>query len=594
MDEQSPEFQHIRVDELQERDLYQDQHYDQDHDQDHHHQHQHQHRGIYDVYTTQNNLGVMLLREKRYLDAANCFCKAVKYVNERSMYHCPRHGDARNCNNNNNNNGLYCDHNDAYQNHDQSQNQSQSPVSPTQQSSVSSNENDDFDEFDAASSISSSFGAETHVGSSSSNIIDSFYLLLDEDNRDQKSSSSSRSNDDTGSHQASHQNSSYTRCDDRSPPSLSSSYSGDNSNNGSSSTPPASSSSSSSQTDEETYMFKNPIIVSERGVDPSWSRNFLTHETSESAPNHAAAAANGYSMTPTTSTTASTSTTTLTTTTTTATPAQAPTTRTNTSPVVTIDKKSCAKLSLVSVYNMALTYHLAALDNKDNNNNKNNIHNRETETAGSSNFLDNRPNRTTTTTNIDDAVVTVNPDVYSSSDLRTTHIPASSSNARPTKRQRLSNCSCNENEDNNNTTMTPFGECNNPYHHVNRDGFSNSNHPMARNTTTGVLSNTTTVDRVLLSQALAYYEIAYRILMSEQRVLVSHAMVILNNIGHIHRLMGKEENAKRCFQRLLTTMIYLQQTGDSHQISHWDCFLTNVIDLMVSQEHSHKKFAPAA
>ena len=608
MDQQHREFQHSRVGELQEREIYQDQNQNQNqphqyqyqHQYDHQHQGQYQqHHGIYDEYTTQNNLGVMLLREKRYLDAANCFCKAVKYVNERSMYHCPRHGDVNhNCNHHEN--GLYCDHIDNAchinhrHNHNHNQHQSQSPVS----TSVS-NESDDFLDFDTASLMASSIGAETHVGSlSPSNIIDSFYLLLDEDKRNQASSSSSTNiniNDDTtaGSHhRASHQNSSYTRYDggSSSPPSLASSYSGyqkkcSSSISPQSSSPSSPSPSSSSQTAEETYMFRNPIIVSERGVEPTWTRIFLTQATTteSSAP---AVAPSGFS-----STTSST-----------ATMAQVPAARTNTNTsaaVATIDKESCAKLSLVSVYNMALTYHLAALDNKDNNNNSSS-NNGGTETAGNSNFLDKRPNPTTTN---NDAVVTVNPDSHSSIDARTVNVPASSSNARPAKRQRLLNCYCNQkNNGDSTTTTTPFGECDNPYHHVNHNRFSNNNNnnsPMTRNITiTGVLSNTTTttnaVDRVLLGQALAYYEIAYRILMSEQRVLVSHAMVILNNIGHIHRLMGMEENAKRCFQRLLTTMIYLQLTGESHQISHWDSFLTNVIDLMVSQEHSHKKFAPAA
>jgi hypothetical protein len=286
--------------------------------------------------------------------------------------------------------------------------------------------------------------------------------------------------------------------------------------------------------------------------------------------------------------------------------AQVPATQTNTNTfaaVTTIDKESCAKLSLVSVYNMALTYHLAALDNKDNNNRNNSNNNRSsnnggTETAGSTNVLGNMPNPSTIS---NDAVVTVNPDSHSLIGPRTANVPASSSDARPAKRRRLSNCSCNQKSNGDSTnTMTPFGECDNPYHHANHNRFSNNNNSSSSNNNSPIAgkntitTTTNTVDHVVLSQALEYYEIAYRILMSEQRVLVSHAMAILNNIGHIHRLMGSEENARRCFQRLLTTMIYLNQTGDSHQISHWDSFLTNVIDLMVSQEHSQKKFAPAA
>ena len=84
----------------------------------------------------------------------------------------------------------------------------------------------------------------------------------------------------------------------------------------------------------------------------------------------------------------------------------------------------------------------------------------------------------------------------------------------------------------------------------------------------------------VLQQALAHYEVAYRILISDARVLVSQAMVILNNIGHIHRLMRNEDKARTCFQYLLTTMIYVQQTGESHHIHHWESFFSNVVDLI--------------
>jgi len=302
--------------------------------------------------------------------------------------------------------------------------------------------------------------------------------------------------------------------------------------------------SSSTSQHEGTFVFRNPIIVYKQG---DARRQFLRPMTSNSASNNAA---NG-------STTATVDTDT------------------------TIDKESCAKLSLVSVYNMALTYHLAALD-KDQNGG--------TET-GNRNCLDNKADRK------DNDVVAL--DSNSSNCLRTAHVPDSSSaydHTRPTKRQRFGDCNqrskCNALSVT--TTRTPFGECDNPYHDCN----SSSKVGSAADTTTDAsidnTANNNSVDHVLLSQALAYYEIAYRILVSEQKVLVSQAMVILNNIGHIHRLMGKEEDAKQCFQRLLTTMVYLQQTGDSHQISHWDSFLTNVIDLIVSPEYSHKKFAPAA
>jgi hypothetical protein len=87
----------------------------------------------------------------------------------------------------------------------------------------------------------------------------------------------------------------------------------------------------------------------------------------------------------------------------------------------------------------------------------------------------------------------------------------------------------------------------------------------------------------LFGLALAYYEMAYRILVSEQDVLASQAMVILNNVGHIHRLSGDQEGAKKCFQYLLSTMVYLQETGNAGQIHHWEFFFSNVVELILPQ-----------
>ncbi|VEU39404.1 unnamed protein product [Pseudo-nitzschia multistriata] len=165
-------------------------------------------------------------------------------------------------------------------------------------------------------------------------------------------------------------------------------------------------------------------------------------------------------------------------------------------------------------------------------------------------------------------------------------------NRRPSKRQRMASYMDGINNTSGSATnrmksmisVTPYGECANPYH----NDVDNQNDENISD------SNDDKINRTLLQQALTYYEIAYRMLVSEENVLVSQAMVILNNIGHIHRLMGSEENAKEYFQRLLTTMMYLQQTSDSRQIKHWDSFFTNVVDLVVPPNLSHKKYAAAA
>jgi tetratricopeptide (TPR) repeat protein len=95
------------------------------------------------------------------------------------------------------------------------------------------------------------------------------------------------------------------------------------------------------------------------------------------------------------------------------------------------------------------------------------------------------------------------------------------------------------------------------------------------------LCATESVCKKRLEQALLYYGQAYKMLLAEPRVVVSQAMAILNNIGHIHRLLNNEEGAKNCFQYLLSTMMFVLLSGESDRIHNWDSFLSNVMDLIV-------------
>lgn len=508
MNEQARELQPMQVTELEGRGLYNGQYIH--HHTDQQHQSQNAEVDTYDAYAAKNNMGVMLLREKRYLDAANSFCEAVKYVNERSIYNCPRNEDTQSYNS-----IEYNDHNDdCYDNHRQSQ------PSPALFSEVNT------PDFDSSYSTTSSSDSSSDLGNSTSNGIDSFYLLLDEEYTGENSSDDNHQNNDRSSLS--------------SPYSIRSKDSYD--------------SSSTISQSEETYVFRNPIIVTNRGAHPASRRTSLTESSMSTS-----SSSNGTDS----STTA--------------------TSRTISTPKITstIDKESCAKLSLVSVYNMALTYHLAALDNE-----------KTSETQDKP-----KPSgdvRTTTGSN---------------SNGVSSYFPAgpgTCDGAPRAKRRRSIEYNSATNDVSTSTTMTPFGECDTPYQDCdlsmndtttmesNIDASNSSGITAPNNSNRNDNNNDSAVDRVLLAQALSYYQIAYRILVSEQKVLVSQAMVILNNIGHIHRLMGREENAKRCFQRLLTTMVYLQQTGDSNQISHWECFLSNVIDLIIPPQNSHKNYAPAA
>ena len=83
-----------------------------------------------------------------------------------------------------------------------------------------------------------------------------------------------------------------------------------------------------------------------------------------------------------------------------------------------------------------------------------------------------------------------------------------------------------------------------------------------------------------LTQALSYYQIAYRVVVSGATASLPQVMAIFNNIGHVHRLLRNDDGAKNCFQHLLSVMMLVQQTGEVNRINKWDGFLSNVFGLI--------------
>ena len=75
-----------------------------------------------------------------------------------------------------------------------------------------------------------------------------------------------------------------------------------------------------------------------------------------------------------------------------------------------------------------------------------------------------------------------------------------------------------------------------------------------------------------LDQAISLYELAYTVQMQEDAELsVEFTMAIINNLGHIHRLMGDEEKAAKCFGHLLSTILFLQSYGGGGQTANTSC-----------------------
>lgn len=93
-----------------------------------------------------------------------------------------------------------------------------------------------------------------------------------------------------------------------------------------------------------------------------------------------------------------------------------------------------------------------------------------------------------------------------------------------------------------------------------------------------------------LSHAVALYELAYQLQMQEDiEVSVETTMAIINNLGHVHRMLDDQEKASQCFNHLLSTMLFVQSLGDADVTCKTEGFFHNVTHLILK-----KSGAPAA
>mmetsp|Transcript_17517 Transcript_17517/g.42622 ORF Transcript_17517/g.42622 Transcript_17517/m.42622 type:complete len:396 (+) Transcript_17517:310-1497(+) len=64
---------------------------------------------------------------------------------------------------------------------------------------------------------------------------------------------------------------------------------------------------------------------------------------------------------------------------------------------------------------------------------------------------------------------------------------------------------------------------------------------------------------VTLGHSISLYELAHSLQLHEGIDLgMEHTMATINNLGHIHRVLGDEDKAMKCFQHLLSILMYLQ------------------------------------
>lgn len=101
-----------------------------------------------------------------------------------------------------------------------------------------------------------------------------------------------------------------------------------------------------------------------------------------------------------------------------------------------------------------------------------------------------------------------------------------------------------------------------------------------------------------LRKALSLYELAYTVQVTEDMPLtIVQTMAIVNNLGHVHALLGSIDQSEHCFQHLLSTILMVNDCAGGMQgqettiVPHMDGFVSNVLNLML--EHGTPS-APAA
>lgn len=86
------------------------------------------------------------------------------------------------------------------------------------------------------------------------------------------------------------------------------------------------------------------------------------------------------------------------------------------------------------------------------------------------------------------------------------------------------------------------------------------------------------MNKTLLRKALQLYELAYAIQMQEGvDMTLTPTMIIMSNVGHIHKILGNDDNANQCFQHLLSTLMFLVEAGERDMIWEFDGFFENIL-----------------
>ena len=88
-----------------------------------------------------------------------------------------------------------------------------------------------------------------------------------------------------------------------------------------------------------------------------------------------------------------------------------------------------------------------------------------------------------------------------------------------------------------------------------------------------------------LRKALRLYEYAYSIQMQEDvQLQITYTLGMVNNLGHIQEHLGEVQKAQQCFQHLLSTLMYVIESGEEgSDEGQWDVFFHNITHLVLRE-----------
>jgi tetratricopeptide (TPR) repeat protein len=105
-----------------------------------------------------------------------------------------------------------------------------------------------------------------------------------------------------------------------------------------------------------------------------------------------------------------------------------------------------------------------------------------------------------------------------------------------------------------------------------------------------LLAESMNQSKKLLNKAVKLYELAYNLQREECMENTSFfCLATINNLGLIFKCLHKSENAAKCFQHLLSMLMFLVDCGESKQVSEYDGFFRNTSHLICE----HKTAAAA-